>query len=115
MIYKGSCHCGNIAFQVEGELTGAMACNCSICSRKGTLLWFVPSANFALLTPRTHITTYTFNKHIIKHQFCAICGVQAFGEGVDRNGNAIYAVNIRCLENIDPLAIPTQHYDGKSI
>lgn len=35
MIYKGSCHCGKVAFEVEGELTGAMACNCSICSRKG--------------------------------------------------------------------------------
>lgn len=42
MIYKGSCHCGKIAFEVDGELTGAMACNCSICSRKGALMWFVP-------------------------------------------------------------------------
>ena len=42
MKYKGSCHCGKIAFEVEGELNGAMACNCSMCSRKGSLLWFVP-------------------------------------------------------------------------
>ena len=114
MKYQGSCHCGNIVFSVEGELTSAMSCNCSICSRKGTLLWFVPSANFTLLTPRIHITNYTFNKHLIKHQFCAICGVQAFAEGVDSAGNTMVAVNIRCLENIDPLTIATQHYDGKS-
>jgi hypothetical protein len=31
MKYQGSCHCGRIAFEVEGELTGVMACNCSIC------------------------------------------------------------------------------------
>ena len=42
MKYKGSCHCGKVAFEVEGELNGAMACNCSMCSRKGSLLWFVP-------------------------------------------------------------------------
>jgi len=36
VIYKGSCHCGKVAFEVEGELAGAMACNCSICSRKGS-------------------------------------------------------------------------------
>ncbi|HPH14971.1 MAG TPA: GFA family protein, partial [Burkholderiaceae bacterium] len=28
--YKGSCHCGKIAFEVEGELTAATDCNCSI-------------------------------------------------------------------------------------
>ncbi|MFZ1244960.1 MAG: GFA family protein, partial [Azonexus sp.] len=44
MIYKGSCHCGKVAFEVEGELTNLMDCNCSICQRKGALLWFVPRA-----------------------------------------------------------------------
>jgi len=38
MTYTGSCHCGKSAFDVEGERKGAMACNCSICSRKGSLL-----------------------------------------------------------------------------
>ena len=38
MQYKGSCHCGKVAFEVEGDVTYAMACNCSICSRKGSLL-----------------------------------------------------------------------------
>jgi uracil-DNA glycosylase len=42
MKYHGSCHCGGIAFDVEGELSQAMACNCSICARKGALMWFVP-------------------------------------------------------------------------
>ena len=41
MLYKGSCHCGHIAFQVEGTLEGVASCNCSICQRKGSLLWFV--------------------------------------------------------------------------
>ena len=33
MIYRGSCHCGKVAFEVEGEIRGALACNCSICSK----------------------------------------------------------------------------------
>lgn len=115
MKYKGSCHCGNIAFEAEGELTNATSCNCSICSRKGTLLWFVPKPNFTLLTPNSKITTYTFNKHVIQHQFCPVCGVQTFAEAADRHGNPIVAVNIRCLEGIDPLAVPSNHYDGKSL
>ena len=50
MKYKGSCHCGKIAFEVEGEITEALSCNCSICSRRGSLLWFVPRNKLRLLT-----------------------------------------------------------------
>jgi hypothetical protein len=115
MKYTGSCHCGNIKFELEGELNSATACNCSICSRKGSLLMFIPSANFNLLTTRENIATYSFNKHLIKHQFCKVCGIQPFGEGTDPKGNSMVAINIRCLDNIDLDAIPVHHYDGKSI
>lgn len=115
MKYTGSCHCGAIRFEADGEIKGAMDCNCSICSRKATLLWFVPAENFQLLTPRDPITTYTFNKHVIKHQFCRVCGVQPFSEASDSKGRPMVAVNIRCLENVDSTGIPVQHYDGKSL
>lgn len=114
MNYKGSCHCGHIAFEVEGELTGAMACNCSICSRKGSLLWFVPRDKLRLLTPEKDMSTYTFNKHVIRHRFCPTCGMHPFGEGVDPQGNKMAAINIRCLENIDLDAVPVNHFDGRS-
>ncbi len=114
MIYKGSCHCGRIAFEVEGELKGAVACNCSICSRKGSLLWFVPRARLRLLTPEDAASTYMFNKHVIKHRFCPTCGIHPYGEGADPQGNATAAINIRCLEGIDLESIPVQHFDGRS-
>ncbi|MDI1338430.1 GFA family protein [Polaromonas sp.] len=114
MNYKGSCHCGNIAFEVEGELTGALACNCSICSRKASLLWFVPRDRLRLLTPEGAMSTYTFNKHVIRHHFCPTCGMHPFGEGVDPQGNKTAAVNIRCLENIDLASVPVQQFDGRS-
>lgn len=114
-IYKGSCHCGRIAFEVEGELTGAMACNCSICQRKGTLMWFVPRTQLRLLTPSEDMATYTFNKHLIQHHFCPTCGMHPFGEGTDPKGNAMAAVNIRCLLDIDLPTIPVQQFDGRSI
>ncbi len=112
--YKGSCHCGKVAFEVEGEIGGAIACNCSICSRKGSLLWFVPREQLHLLTPEDATRTYTFNKHMIKHRFCPICGIHPYGEGVDAKGNRMAAVNIRCLEGLDLAAVPVQHFDGRS-
>lgn len=115
MIYKGSCHCGKIAFEVEGDLTGAMACNCSICSRKGSLLWFVPRDKAQLPTSGEGIGTYTFNKHRIKHRFCQTCGIHPYAEAVDPKGNPIAAINIRCLENIDLESVPVKHFDGRSL
>ncbi|MDD4886405.1 MAG: GFA family protein [Thiomonas sp.] len=115
MKYKGSCHCGQIAFAVEGELTQAMACNCSICSRKGSLLWFVPRDKLTLLTPETNLSTYTFNKHVIKHQFCPRCGIHPFGEGVDPSGTRMAAINVRCLEDVDLATLAVGSFDGRAL
>ena len=59
MHYQGSCHCGKIAFTVEGEIGSVVECNCSHCRRKGYLLWFVPQAAFHLTTSPADIETYT--------------------------------------------------------
>jgi len=115
MKYQGSCHCGKVAFEVEGEIKGAVACNCSICQKKGSLLWFVPRAEMHLTTPEEAASTYTFNKHVIKHRFCATCGIHPYGEGTDPKGNAMAAINIRCLDGVDLDAIPVHQHDGRSI
>ena len=115
MLYKGSCHCGRIALEVEGELTGALECNCSLCSRKGSLLWFVPRAKLRLLTSEEGIGTYTFNKHKIKHHFCPTCGIHPYAEAVDPKGNPMAAINIRCLTEVDPASVPVKHFDGRSL
>ena len=115
MKYTGSCHCGKVAFEVEGELNGAMACNCSMCSRKGSLLWFVPRDHLHVRTSEGDIGTYTFNKHVIKHRFCRTCGIHPYGEGTDPKGDRMAAINIRCLEGINLESVPVQHFDGRSL
>ena len=114
MLYRGSCHCGQVAFEVEGDLGQVMACNCSICSRKGSLLWFVPGDKLRLLTPQENLSTYTFNKHVIKHRFCARCGIHPFGEGTDPSGKRMAAINVRCLDGVDLNSLSVQHFEGRS-
>jgi len=111
---KGSCHCGKVAFEVDGKPDKAMSCNCSICQRKGSLLWFVPRDTLHLLTPEANASTYTFNKHAVKHRFCPACGIHPYGEATDPKGNRMAAVNIRCLEGIDLDAVPVVKFDGRS-
>jgi hypothetical protein len=114
MKYLGSCHCGKVAFEVEGAIDGAMSCNCSMCQRKGALLWFVPHDRLRLTTPEENLSTYLFNKHVIRHRFCAACGIHTHGEGTDPKGNRMAAINVRCLEGIDLPSIPVMQFDGRS-
>ena len=113
--YTGSCHCGALAFEVEGAIDSALSCNCSICSRKGSLLWFVPRGKLRPKSSDNGASTYTFNKHVIKHRFCPTCGIHPYGEGVDPKGNEIAAINLRCIEGLDLATIPVHHFDGKSL
>lgn len=114
MIHKGSCHCGRVAFEVEGGITAALSCNCSICSRKDALLWAVPRARLRLLGAEEGIGTYTFNNHVIRHRFCQTCRLHPFAESDDADGATAY-VNLRCLEEIDLASIPVQEFDGRSV
>ena len=115
MKHRGSCHCGAVAFEVEGDVDSAMACNCSMCRRRGSLLWFVPRSRFLLLSPDSAASTYTFHKHVIKHRFCPTCGIHPYGEGTDAKGNAMVAINVRCLEDVDPDTLKVSHFDGRSL
>ena len=116
MIYKGGCHCDRISFEVEGDLTQVTQCNCSICTKRGNLLWFVPRPQLHLSTPESDLRTYMFNKKVIQHRFCAICGCAPFGEGANpKTGEKMAAVNIRCLDNVDMSKIKVISFDGRSL
>lgn len=115
MNYKGSCHCGRVAFEVEGELDQVADCNCSICSRMGSLHWFVPRDKLRLLTPEQDLATYTFGTQTIKHHFRPTCGIHPFGEGIGPSGKPMAAVNARCLEGVEVSSLPVKHFDGRSL
>ena len=114
MTHTGSCHCGQVKFEVDGDITSALACNCSMCQRKGSLLWFVPRPSLRLLTPESNSRTYLFNKHAIQHHFCPTCGIHPYAEASSPAGDPMAAVNIRCIEGIDLKAVPVTEYDGRS-
>ena len=115
MNYHGGCHCGRIAFDVEGEIEQVMQCNCSICSKRGYLLWFAPRDQLRLGTPEADLATYTFNKHRIKHHFCPNCGCAPFCSGTDNKGAATAAVNVRCIEGVNLGTLKVVPYDGRSV
>ena len=114
MKYSGSCHCGGIRFEVAGDFRDVLECNCSICSRKGSLLGFVPQDKLKMLTPMERMSTYSFNQHVIKHHFCPTCGIQPLSQAKDPSGKPMAAINVRCLEGIDLGSLKVRKFDGAS-
>jgi len=116
MTYHGSCHCGAVSYEAKSApIEQAVGCNCSMCRRKGTLLAFVPASDFTLKTGADALTDYQFNKHVLHHVFCGTCGVTSFVRGAKPDGTQMIALNVRCLDEINPDTITIMHVDGKSL
>ncbi len=113
--YRGSCHCGAVRFEAKSApITQALSCNCSICSRKGSLLAFIPASDFTLEAGEDVQTDYQFNHKVIHHLFCRTCGVSSFSRGTMPDGTATIALNVRCLDGVDLDALRLMKYDGKN-
>ncbi len=114
--YTGSCHCGAVRYEADMDLSGpAITCNCSMCSRMGSVLAFVPQTQFRLLSGEDVLTDYQFNKKVVHHLFCSKCGIRSFARGAMPDGTPIAAVNLRCVDGVDVSTLQTHHYDGKNM
>jgi hypothetical protein len=112
--HTGGCQCGNVRYEVEADINEVFACNCSRCGRLGSLLTFVPPSNFNLVKGENATTEYQFNRHNIRHLFCATCGIQSFARGKRPDGAEMIAINARCVDGIDPDKLTVKKVDGKS-
>jgi hypothetical protein len=114
--YNGGCHCGAVRYRVTTKpLETVMTCNCSICSKTGAMLTFVPAAQFELIAGADALADYQFGKKRIHHHFCPRCGVRSFARGAMPDGSPMVAVNARCLEGVDPTLLKVKTFDGKSL
>lgn len=89
--HSGGCHCGAVRFEVQADFSSAMACNCSMCEKAGSLLVFVPAADFKLLSGEDVLQDYQFNTKKIHHLFCTVCGIKPFGRGKNSKGEEMIA------------------------
>ena len=110
--YQGSCQCGAVKFEADLDLDQTITCNCSRCQRLGVVLAFASRDKLDVKSGADQLTEYTFNKHVIKHQFCKVCGVEPFAWATGPDGKPAAAVNVNCLHGLDPRALKSHHVDG---
>ena len=113
--YQGGCHCGDVRYIVNLELKDVLQCNCSICSKSGTLLAFTPKSEFTFTGKDGALQDYLFGKKSIHHNFCKKCGIKSFAQSAMPDGTEMVAINVRCLDGVDAESLPKQFYDGASL
>lgn len=112
--HEGGCQCGRVRFTVEMGLEDLISCNCSRCGKLGSILGFAGTDAFELRSGEDALTEYQFNTHKITHLFCETCGIQSFGRGTAPNGQAMVAINVRTLDDVDVFALKPQQVDGRA-
>lgn len=112
MIYKGSCHCQAISFEVEApEAVGVIECNCSICQKSGFVHLIVPLEKFKLLKGEDNLSSYRFNTKVANHTFCKTCGIKPFY--TPRSHPDGVSVNLNTLDT--PIKkIKKENFDGQN-
>lgn len=94
--YAGGCHCGAVRFRAFLRSQQALACNCSVCDKKGFINVIVAAEDFELLQGEAELSTYEFNTGVAKHRFCKRCGVHPFTR--PRSHPDGFDINARCLD-----------------
>jgi len=113
--YTGGCHCGEVRFEVTADISSVVACNCSLCQKRGALWVFVAPESFALRAGLENLKDYQFGKKTIHHLFCPECGVGAFSRGTSPQGTEMIAVNVRCLDDVNLGSLRPVPFDGRSL
>ncbi|MEL6449747.1 MAG: GFA family protein [Pseudomonadota bacterium] len=124
MQHAGSCHCGFVRFTVTAQIDHKRICNCSLCHKRGALIFRVPADVLRLDTPLDQLTHYQWGSQTAHDYFCPHCGILPFrrpsaptaaerAAGVpDFTG---WAINLPCLDGFDPRDLPTRHIPGRDI
>lgn len=109
---EGSCHCGAVSWEFDGDPGSATACNCTTCRRYGAL-WIYDYENERIRVSGP-TSTYERENPSLRYHFCPNCGSVAYWRGVRTNeeGRRRIAVNIRLAEPDVVAHLPIEHFEG---
>ena len=105
--YQGACHCGRVKFEVVADIDHVRVCDCSICRKRGALIFRVSEENVRILTPLSELTLYEWGTFTGKDYFCPTCGILPFRRpSAPTPSERVrgltpfhgWAVNARCLD-----------------
>ena len=120
---SGSCHCGQITFQINGKIPVTLTrCTCTFCSKRGVLHAYYEPSQFHLTSDSACDAVYRWQTKLVAHHFCSACGCGTFSDSPafepdgswDRTTRRI-SVNARLFDDFDAASAAVVMIDGKNL
>jgi hypothetical protein len=120
MKIHGSCHCGNIAFDLDwpagAKEIPARACTCSFCRKHGGVWTSNPQASLAVRVANPdEVSDYAFGTKTARFHICSRCGAVPVVTS-EIGGNTFAVVSVNAFDDVDPalLARASASFDGET-
>jgi hypothetical protein len=116
----GSCHCGNISFQLDWEPAPkeipARACTCSFCMKHGGVWTSNPQGALDIaIRDASQVSRYAFGTKTARFHTCSRCGaVPVVTSEID--GRLYAVVSVNAFDNVDPALLrrASATFDGET-
>ncbi|MBJ7536179.1 GFA family protein [Marinomonas transparens] len=98
-LYTGSCLCGDVRFELEGEFKKFFLCHCSRCQKTSGSAHcanlFAPGAKLNWLSGEDKVSFYRHEDTNFARSFCSSCGSNV---PVDAKSRGLVVVPAGCLD-----------------
>lgn len=111
-IYKGSCHCGNVQFELAKMPEWLVSCNCSICKRLGTIWAHAETSDITLKYDTGATMAYVWGDKTLAFHTCKKCGCTTHWENLDDSKYSRMGVNFRMCTKYDISDFKVRNRDG---
>jgi len=120
-LIRGSCHCGNIAFDLGWPATvadiPARACTCTFCVKHGGVWTSNPAATLTIrFAEREAVSEYAFGTKTAIFHVCRKCGVvPVVTSNIEGRTHAVVSVN--ALNDVEPASLKRApiSFDGEGV
>jgi len=121
MLIHGSCHCGNISFELawdpEPSEIPVRACSCSFCTKHGGVWTSCPAGSLRInVREPALVSKYSFGTRTAVFHICGRCGaVPAVTSLIDEHLYAVVSVN--AFNDVEPslLRRAQASFEGESV
>jgi hypothetical protein len=106
MLIHGSCHCGNISFELSWEHSPkeipARACGCSFCTKHGGVWTSNPNGGLKVsIKDRSLVSEYAFGTETAVFHICRQCGVVPVVTS-EIAGRLYAVVSVNAFNDVEP-------------
>ena len=107
-MHRGSCLCGSVQYEVEGDLRAIVNCHCRFCRKAhGGMyapLLFLPISRLRIVEGEGVIARHHIPRLEADRCFCATCGTRLYNHALTRSLISLVVATLDTDEDLRPIA-----------